>query len=98
MEKGKRDREHRDTGRQHSEPEEGKHARQPEGRTGRTGGLGVGTISGPSDRPTRKTLLNRQITAAKNDLRRTHVAASIRRTSGANTPLACENCQRLLEN
>jgi hypothetical protein len=35
MEKGKRDREHGQTGRQRDEPEEGKHARQPEGRTGR---------------------------------------------------------------
>jgi hypothetical protein len=34
MERGKRDREHRDTGRQRSRPEDGKHARQPEGRTG----------------------------------------------------------------
>ena len=33
-EKGERDREHRDTGRQRSEPEEGKHARQPERPTG----------------------------------------------------------------
>jgi hypothetical protein len=34
LEKGKRDREHRDTGRQRSEPEEGRHAGQPEGPTG----------------------------------------------------------------
>jgi hypothetical protein len=34
MEKGKRDRGHRDTGRQRSEPKEGRHARQPEGLTG----------------------------------------------------------------
>lgn len=33
--KGERDREHRDTGRQRSGPEEGKPARQPEGPTGR---------------------------------------------------------------
>jgi len=55
MEKGKRDREHRDTGRQRSEPEEGKHARQPEGPTGgrksrpqkRSGG---GWLRGPKTR------------------------------------------------
>ena len=34
LEKGERDREHKDTGRQRSGPEEGKHARQPERRAG----------------------------------------------------------------
>ena len=34
MEREKRVRKHRDTGRQRSGPEEGKHARQPEGPTG----------------------------------------------------------------
>jgi hypothetical protein len=37
MKRGKRDREHRDTGRQRSEPEDGKHAREREGLTGRDG-------------------------------------------------------------
>jgi hypothetical protein len=46
MEKGETDREHRDTGRQRSEPEEGKHARQPEGRAGERG-------VGRGDRPGR---------------------------------------------
>ena len=35
MERGKGTGEHRDTGRQRSEPEEGEHAQQPEGRAGR---------------------------------------------------------------
>ncbi len=39
MEKGKRDREHRDTGHQRSEPEEWKHARQPEGRAEENSGM-----------------------------------------------------------
>ena len=38
MEKGKRDRGHRDTGRQRDEPEGEKHARQPQARAKRIGG------------------------------------------------------------
>ena len=38
MEKGKGTGKHRDTGRQRSDPEEGKHARQPEGPTGGANG------------------------------------------------------------
>ena len=44
MKRGKGTGKHRDTGRQRSEPEEGKHARQPEGPTERKGGPAAGTI------------------------------------------------------
>ena len=44
MEKGGQGHEHRDTGRQRSEPEEGKHAQRPEGRAG-------GRKSRPLERP-----------------------------------------------
>ena len=43
---------HRDTGRQRSEPEEGKHARQPEGPTGRLKKLPIAAVrSHPQHRP-----------------------------------------------
>lgn len=40
--------EHRDTGRQRSEPEEGKHARQPEGPTGEGASRGARSATGGS--------------------------------------------------
>ena len=40
---------HRDTGRQRSGPEEGKHPRQPEGRAGRRAGQPQARLAGGAD-------------------------------------------------
>ncbi len=85
MERGKRDRKHRDTGRQRSKPEEGKHARQPEGPTERKGGPAAGTPRGgwlPGPKARRLTWSASVLSSDNRRITRNQVGAEVDRAAG----------------